>query len=355
MMPDMSAETEPQISARAAASPGSRPRTAIIGGTGLYSLPGTEVVDVREIATPFGAPSSPVTLARLATAAAPVRNGDRGGPGGDPGSETGRETAPLVAFLSRHGRSHNLPPQQINYRANLWALKSLGVEAVISSAAVGGLVPSHRTDSFAVPDQFLDRTWGRPDTFYDGSLGTGVQHVSAAEPFCPRLRRLQVSALTEHGEDYRPTATIAVINGPRFSTRAEAAALVQAGAQIISMTQYPEPVLAAELNMGFASLAYITDADTGHDGSEPVTAELVLARLAAAQPRILAVLNSVIRLIEAGSPYRAEARISTAAVEAVMAAQAQPGVTGGGSCGGADHGGGDPGQAVRNAPSAGPR
>ncbi|MCZ2403582.1 MTAP family purine nucleoside phosphorylase [Paenarthrobacter sp. Z7-10] len=329
----MPVETEPQITSlpgsgpdgRPGSRPDSRPRIAIIGGTGLYALPGADIVDVREIPTPFGAPSSPITLARLTTPADPTRTslGWRARADGKPGADTagkpGTDTV-LVAFLSRHGRGHRLPPQQINYRANLWALKSLGVEAVISSAAVGGLVPSHRTDSFAVPDQFLDRTWGRPDTFYDGSLPTGVQHVGAAEPFCPSLRRLLATALAEHGEDYLPTAAVAVINGPRFSTKAESAALVLAGAHIVSMTQYPEPVLAAELNMGFASLAYITDADTGHDGSEAVTAELVFARLAAAQPRILAVLGSVVRLIETGVPYRAAAGISASAVGAVMAA-----------------------------------
>ncbi len=204
----------------------------------------------------------------------------------------------MVAFLSRHGRGHRIPPQQINYRANLRALKSLGVRAVISSAAVGGLVPGQRTDSFAVPDQFLDRTWGRADTFYDGSLPTGVQHLPAAEPFCPQLRRLLAAALERQGEVFQPDATVAVINGPRFSTRAESAALVQAGAHLISMTQYPEPVLAAELNMGFATRAFITDADTGHDGSEPVRAELVLRRLAAAKPRILAVLCAAAGLLE---------------------------------------------------------
>ncbi|WP_427016089.1 MTAP family purine nucleoside phosphorylase [Pseudarthrobacter sp. P1] len=260
-----------------------RARIGIIGGTGLYRLPGAAVLDTLDIATPFGPPSSPATLARLA---APD------GPGGADG--------PVVAFLGRHGRGHSIAPQQINHRANLWALKSLGVEAVISSAAVGGLVPSHGTGTFAVPDQFLAKTWGRADTFYDGSLPTGVQHLPAAEPYSAPLRAALIAALELLGEDFAPAATVAVINGPRFSTKAESAALVQAGAHLVSMTQYPEPVLAAELNMHFAALAFITDADTGHDGSEPVTAELVLGRLAAAQPRILAVLSEVVRRVSEG-------------------------------------------------------
>ncbi|WP_258803573.1 MTAP family purine nucleoside phosphorylase [Pseudarthrobacter sp. NS4] len=258
-------------------------RVGIIGGTGLYRIPGAAVLGTLNVATPFGAPSSPVTLTRL---------GPTGGHAGADG--------PMVAFLSRHGRGHSIAPQQINHRANLWALKSLGVEAVLSCAAVGGLVPSHGTGAFAVPDQFLDRTWGRADTFYDGSLPTGVQHLPAAEPYSVPLRAALLAALELQGEDFAPAGTVAVINGPRFSTRAESADLVQSGAHLVSMTQYPEPVLAAELNMHFATLAFITDADTGHDGSEPVTAELVLGRLAAAQPRLLAVLSAAVPGVLAG-------------------------------------------------------
>ena len=267
-----------------------RARIGIVGGTGLYKLSGAVVLDTLDIPTPFGPPSSPVTIARLAAPDGPGREGDDG---------PGRDGGPVVAFLSRHGRGHSVAPQQINYRANFWALKSLGVEAVISSAAVGGLVSSHGTGTFAVPDQVLDKTWGRADTFYDGSLPTGVQHLPAAEPYSAPLRAALIAALERQREDFAAAATVAVINGPRFSTKAESAALVQSGAHLISMTQYPEPMLAAELNMHFAALAFITDADTGHDGSEPVTAELVLSRLAAAQPRILAVLSDAVMTVSA--------------------------------------------------------
>lgn len=293
-----------------------RAQIAIIGGTGLYKLPGAVVLDTLDIPTPFGPPSSSVTMARLA----------------EPDASDGEGAAvegTVVAFLSRHGRGHGVAPQQINYRANLWALKSLGVKAVFSSAAVGGLVASHGTGTFAVPDQLLDKTWGRADTFYDGSLPTGVQHLPAAEPFSTPLRAALVAALERRGEDFSGTGTVAVINGPRFSTKAESAALVQSGAHLISMTQYPEPMLAAELNMHFAALAFITDADTGHDGSEPVTAELVLGRLAAAQPRILAVLSDAVRTVSGGlaraaradddGPWRI-APMPAAAVSTVMGA-----------------------------------
>lgn len=288
-------------------------RVGIIGGTGLYRVPGAEVLETLDVATPFGSPSSPITVARLAA---------------PDGLESG--AGPVVAFLSRHGGGHQTAPQQINYRANFWALKSLGVEAVISSAAVGGLVPSHGTGTFAVPDQFLDKTSGRADTFYDGSLPTGVQHLPAAEPYSAPLRAALIAALNRQGESFAPTATIAVINGPRFSTKAESAALVRDGAHLISMTQYPEPVLAAELNLHFAALAFITDADTGHDGSEPVTAELVLGRLAAAQPRILAVLFAAVREISEslasmeaadGNSFPQMALLPDAAAAAVMGAE----------------------------------
>jgi 5'-methylthioadenosine phosphorylase len=271
------------------------PRIGIIGGSGTYRIPGAQVLSVLDIATPYGAPSSPVTIATVA---------------GKP-----------VAFLPRHGDGHRLPPQKINYRANLWALKSLGVEAVLSSSAVGGLRSGFGPDTFVITDQLIDRTWGRGDTFFDGETAegatpAGVQHLPASEPFCPQLRaRLQV-ALDARGLPFAPTGTVVVINGPRFSTKAESAWYVAGGADIISMTQYPEPVLAAELNMGFANLAYITDSDTGHDGSEPVTAGAVFGRLKNAQQHILAVLETAVAGI--GEDYRARGLMDPAAVKAIM-------------------------------------
>jgi hypothetical protein len=139
-------------------------------------------------------------------------------------------------------------------------------------SAVGGLREGFPPGTFVVPDQFIDHTHGRSETYYKGSPtdeapDAGVQHLPAAEPFCPRLRILLREALSSRGQPYSPIGTVVVINGPRFSTKAESAWYVAAGADIISMTQYAEPVLAAELNMGFANLAYITDSDTGHDGT----------------------------------------------------------------------------------------
>ena len=274
----------------------SRPRIGIIGGSGTYAIPGATVQATLDVDTPYGPPSAPLTLAEVA--------------------------GQTVAFLPRHGGGHSVPPQKINYRANLWALKSLGVEAVLSSSAVGGLRAGFGPGNFVVTDQFIDRTQGRADTYFDGTVANGVapagvQHLPAAEPFCPHLRSFLDSALAERGLAYSPRGTVVVIAGPRFSTKAESAWYVAGGADIISMTQYPEPVLAAELNMGFANLAYITDSDTGHDGSEPVTAAAVFARLREVQHHILAVLEATVRAV--GSGYEAPALMDPTAVERIMA------------------------------------
>jgi 5'-methylthioadenosine phosphorylase len=271
-------------------------RVGIIGGSGIYKLTGAAVQAAVTVQTPYGPPSGPLTLAEVAGRA--------------------------VVFLPRHGAGHSLPPRQINYRANLWALKSLGVEAVISSAAVGGLRAGYAPETFMVPDQLIDRTWGRADTFFDGTVAggaeaAGVQYLPAADPFCPGLRARLTAALADRQLPHASAGTVVVINGPRFSTRAESAWYAATGADIISMTQYPEPVLAAELNMGFATLGYITDSDTGHDGSDPVTAEAVFARLKNAQPDILAVIDATVAAI--GQDYVPPRLMDPAAVRRIMA------------------------------------
>lgn len=266
------------------------PTVAVIGGSGMYRLPGGQLLDSMIVDTPFGLPSAAINL---------VSFNDQ-----------------IVAFLPRHGAGHRIAPQQINHRANLWALASLGVRAVISSAAVGSLVAGQPRGSFSVISDFFDRTWGRLDTYYDGQPVSDVQHLSAADAYCPRLRALLTESLEELAEPHQTSGVLAVINGPRFSSPAESAWLSQAGAELISMTQYPEPVLAAELNLGYASLAYITDADTGHDGSEPVSATLVMKRLKEAQPRIQAVLGLMVQKLAAD--YHPRELISSASVNAVL-------------------------------------
>jgi 5'-methylthioadenosine phosphorylase len=255
---------------------------AVIGGSGLYALFGERAAERMTVATPYGS----VELAV--------------------GDFAGRS----VAFLPRHGRDHSVAPHLIGYRANVWALASVGVRAIVSTAAVGGLSEDYPPGTLLLPDQFIDRTWGRADTFYDRD---SVQHLPAADPFCPELRELAASAL---GDTVIPSGTVAVIQGPRFSTRAESAWMRSAGAHVVNMTLSPEVPLAAELNIGTVTLAFVTDMDA-EPAEEQLTAELVFARFAEAQPRILSAVETIVRSIP--SDYRARTLIAPAEVAAVLA------------------------------------
>jgi 5'-methylthioadenosine phosphorylase len=195
---------------------------AVIGGSGLYSLFPPGASQHRIISTPHG----PVE----------VTTGTLG-------------TRPAI-FLPRHGTGHSVAPHRIPYRANIWALASLGARAIISTAAVGAVDPAYPVGTLALPDQYLDRTRGRDDTFFDDD---DVQHLPSADPFCPELREIAKPTTDRH------EATVAVIPGPRFSTRAESVALRQAGAHLVNMTLYPEVPLAAALNIGTVTLAVVTD------------------------------------------------------------------------------------------------
>ena len=180
-----------------------------------------------------------------------------------------------MAFLPRHGPGHVLPPHRIPYQANLWALRQLGVSRVIAPCAVGSLRADVHPGDFVVCDQFVDRTSGRADTFFDGP---DVTHVSLADPYCPELRAAAVGGLTAAGCRAVDGGTVVVVQGPRFSTRAESAWYRTAGWDVINMTQYPEVALARELGMCFCGVALVTDYDTGVPGvpeHEPVTMEVV--------------------------------------------------------------------------------
>lgn len=219
----------------------------VFGGSGFYSL--LEKVEEVKVDTPYGAPSDSVFLAEV--------NGRR------------------VAFLPRHGRNHTLPPHGINYRANVWAMRSLGVKAIISPCAAGSLQTHVAPGSFVVCDQFVDRTNGRKDTFYDGPI---VTHVSPADTYDPELRRLAVETIREHGIEAHDGGTVVVIQGPRFSTKSESKWFHDAGWEVINMTQYPEAYLCRELGMAVVNISLITDYDSGvHSGTEAVTAHDVLA------------------------------------------------------------------------------
>lgn len=261
---------------------------AVIGGSGLYDLIGSpERFAVR---TPYGAPSAEIAVGEFA----------------------GR----TVAFVARHGAGHTLTPRRVPHRANLWALASLGVRAVIATAAVGSLDPQLRPGTFVVPDQLLDRTGRADDTFY----GEDVQHLPFADPFCPDLRAALIDGLRACGESAVTTATTAVIRGPRFSTRAESRALRAEGADLVNMTQYPEAALAAELGIGYAGLAFVTDIDAGARADDPpVTASAVLERLARARPRLVTVLDAAIRAVPSG--YAPRELVDPSAVRAVLAGE----------------------------------
>jgi len=249
----------------------------VIGGSGLYRLMDADSSESRTIPTPYG----PATVAL--------------------GEFAGR----TVAFLTRHGADHSVAPHLIGYRANIWALASLGVRAIVSSSAVGGLTAAYPPGSLVLTDQFIDRAYGRPDTFFDQG---SVQHLAAADPFDPELHRIARAALTVAGEDFLPTGTAVVVQGPRFSTRAESRWFAAAGGHIVNMTMYPEVPLAAELGIGTVNLAFVTDSDAGlqQAGAQPdadaVSHELVLDRLAAAQPRIVAAIETILRAIPENYP-----------------------------------------------------
>jgi len=220
-----------------------RAEVGVIGGSGFYSL--LEGAREVKVETPYGEPSDTVALGEIA----------------------GRK----VAFLPRHGRTHRLPPHRINYRANAWAMKSLGVEWVFGPCAAGSLQPHVRPGDFVVCDQFVDRTTGRADTFADGPI---VVHIAGADPYCPTLRPLAVETAKRLEISVHDRGTVVIIQGPRFSTRSESRWFRTQGWEVINMTNYPECVLARELEMCYVNISLITDYDVGVEGDpavEPVT------------------------------------------------------------------------------------
>jgi 5'-methylthioadenosine phosphorylase len=215
----------------------------VIGGSGLYAL--LDTVTEVTVETPYGPPSDAITI------------GDVGGR--------------RVAFLPRHGKKHQFPPHRIPYRANLWALRSLGVRQILAPCAVGGLQPELGPGTFAVPDQLVDRTSGRAQTYYDD----GAVHVSFADPYCPHGRQAVLAAARSAGIGAVDGGTMVVIEGPRFSTRAESRWYSAQGWSLINMTGHPEAVLARELALCYTSIALVTDLDAGVEAGTEVTQEEV--------------------------------------------------------------------------------
>lgn len=222
-------------------------KLAIIGGSGLYSLPGLEDIQEREITTPFGEPSAPIII----------------------GSLEGES----VAFLARHGLGHHISPTEVNYRANIYALKSLGVEQVLGISASGSLREDYAPGDIVIPDQIFDFTKDRMRTFFDRGL---VAHISIPEPFCADLSEQVYQAVELTGNNVHRGGTFITIEGPRFSTRAESNTFRAWGMSLIGMTTAPEAFLAKEAEMCYAVIAHVTDFDVWHITEEPVTVELVI-------------------------------------------------------------------------------
>lgn len=219
----------------------------VFGGSGFYSF--LEDVEEVEIETAYGKPSDKIALAKI---------GDK-----------------TVAFLPRHGKDHSLPPHMIPYRANLQAMKMLGVKWIIAPTASGSLQPYIKPGEFVICDQFVDRTWGRKDTYFDGPV---TRHISAAEPYDENLRKLALKTCEELGVKVHSKGTVVVIQGPRFSTKAESRWFSKTGWEVINMTQYPECILAKELEIPYVNISLITDYDAGLEGNtdiKPVTEEEV--------------------------------------------------------------------------------
>jgi 5'-methylthioadenosine phosphorylase len=241
---------------------GPRAEVGIFGGSGLYELLGdVEQVDVD---TPFGAPSAPLRVGTV-----------------------GRRR---VAFLPRHGPNHEHPAHRVNYRANVWAMKEVGVEAVLAPFTCGSLQPDIEPGHFVVVDQFVDRTTGRSDTVFDGG---GAHHTAMAEPYAPAVRRLLVDAVRANDVTAHDGGTVVVIQGPRFSTRAESRWFSSMGWHVVNMTQYPEAALANELELPYGAVGLVTDFDAGLEDRPDVphvTMEQVFAFFQANVERVRGVL-----------------------------------------------------------------
>jgi 5'-methylthioadenosine phosphorylase len=224
----------------------------IIGGSGLYTMPGFEAQEEAAIQTPFGSPSDNYVLGRLA----------------------GRP----VAFLARHGRGHRLSPSELNFRANIYGMKSLGVERIISLSAVGSLKEEHRPQDFVIPDQFFDRTRGRVATFFGDGL---VAHISFADPVCPQVSETLNAACAAAGVTAKRGGTYLCMEGPAFSTKAESNLYRSWGMDVIGMTNLQEAKLAREAEICYATVAMVTDYDCWHPDHDAVTVNQIIENLMA--------------------------------------------------------------------------
>jgi 5'-methylthioadenosine phosphorylase len=243
----------------------------VIGGSGLYRMEGMTEVEEVTVETPFGSPSDMVTV--------------------------GKVEGVSMAFLPRHGRGHRISPTEIPVRANIWALKSLGVEWVVSVSAVGSLREHIAPRDLVIPDQLFDRTRSRVNSFFEGGI---VVHVTFADPFCPTLSKLLLESAQEMGDvKVHAGGTYVCMEGPLFSTRAESHVYRSWGMDIIGMTALPEAKLAREAELCYACIACVTDYDSWHETEESVTVEMVISNLSANVANAQRILRSVARKIPA--------------------------------------------------------
>jgi 5'-methylthioadenosine phosphorylase len=222
------------------------PRIGVLGGSGLYQIPGLMITEYKQFTTPFGAPSDTFMIGEL----------------------SGRE----IVFLPRHGLKHHIPPHRINYRANIWGFKELGVERIISIGAVGGIGFDIRPGMIIVPDQIIDLTNGRESTFYDGDE---VVHIDFTEPYCPELRGVLFKGGENSGIELRNSGTYVCVNGPRLETRAEIKMFLNMGIDIVGMTAMPEAALARETELCLAGIGVVTNYAAGITKKRLTTTEVI--------------------------------------------------------------------------------
>ncbi len=262
-------------------------KIGVIGGSGLYQMEGMSNIEETRVKTPFGEPSDIITIGTLHE----VR----------------------IAFLPRHGKGHHISPTELPVRANIYALKSLGVEQIISISAVGSLKENIHPLDLVIPDQLVDRTKSRVNTFFGQGL---VAHVGFADPFCPHLSHVLYETAQKTGAKVHKGGTCIVIEGPLFSTRAESFLYRSWGASIVGMTTLPEAKLAREAEICYATLAFVTDYDNWHQSEESVTVEMVVANL----QRSVEMAKNILEMAISRVPDKRECQCANALKDAIITA-----------------------------------
>jgi 5'-methylthioadenosine phosphorylase len=262
-----------------------QPTLGIIGGSGLYEMPGLEETETLQVNTPFGQPSAPLITGRL--------HGHR------------------VVFLARHGIGHQISPSEINYRANIYALKTVGVERIVSISACGSLREDYSPGHIVVPSQLFDFTKGRQRTFFEDGL---VAHVSIADPFCGHLSQHVYKAVSSTSAPVHQGGSFITIEGPRFSTRIESNTFRSWGMSLIGMTTSPEAFLAREAEICYAVMAHVTDYDVWHISEQPVTVDMVIATLHHNTRVAQEAISNLVRGLEAQRPCECSSALASALI-----------------------------------------